>query len=94
MCVVDGNRTVRHALHQADVEADPAGAQPGVGGEQRRAARAARAARATPAAHSSHSMTVPVIWKNGNPALVCQDWGDLITRLLIVSRTERHTERA
>lgn len=64
------------------------------GGEQRRAARAARAARANPAAHSSHSMTVPVIWKNGSPALVCQDWGLLITRLLIVSRTERRNESA
>ena len=43
------------------------------------------AARANPAAHSSHSMTVPVIWKKGRPTLVCHDWGDLITRLLIVS---------
>ena len=37
-------------------------------------------------AYSSHSTTVPSIWKNGSPTLVCQFWGLLRIRLLSVSR--------
>ena len=35
---------------------------------------------------SSHSTTVPSIWKNGKPTVVCQFWGDFRIRLLRVSR--------
>jgi hypothetical protein len=50
------------------------------------AASRAKGAAARAAAHSSHSMTVPWMLKKGRATEVCHDCGDLVIRLLSVSR--------